>query len=342
MLSAQAEHFMRTPDSLARPNSGRSGAYSLTRISDRISFLYLDHCRVEQDDNGTHTRMETEDGVVYTTYLPTAAIACLMLGPGTSISAPAAAALARNGCCILMTGAGAVRLYSAWSPLSGSTALLNAQAKASSDPELRSQLAARMIRMRFPEAVIPERNSDGSAVRLEQLRGIEGARMKAVYQLEASRRRLTGWRRRSSDYDGTGPLDAVNEALNYANTALYGLCLAVVCALGMSPGLGIIHQGNPRAFVLDLADLYKAEITIPLAFRQVKSAAPGATVMEELRDDFRLLRLLPRIVDDVHRLLSVEPEAVGEWDEKALSLWGSGGMLVPAGHNRHGRDEGFS
>jgi CRISPR-associated protein Cas1 len=112
---------MRTPDSLARPNSGRSGAYSLTRISDRISFLYLDHCRVEQDDNGTHTRMETEDGVVYTTYLPTAAIACLMLGPGTSISAPAAAALARNGCCILMTGAGAVRLYSAWSPLSGST-----------------------------------------------------------------------------------------------------------------------------------------------------------------------------------------------------------------------------
>jgi hypothetical protein len=64
--------------------------------------------------------------------------------------------------------------------------------------------------------------------------------------------------------------------------------------------------------------------------------------MEELRDDFRLLRLLPRIVDDVHRLLSVEPEAVGEWDEKALSLWGSGGMLVPAGHNRHGRDEGFS
>lgn len=330
---------MKTPGALARPNSGRGGAFALTRISDRMTFLYLNLCRIEQDDNGTHTRVETDRGDVLTTYLPTASLACLMLGPGTSISAPAAAALARNGCSVVMVGEGAVRSYAVWSPLSRSTALLNAQARASVVPELRTQVAARMLRMRFPGVVVPEVNSDGTPVSLEQLRGLEGARVKAYYQAEMKRRRVSGWRRRKDDYDGKGPLDPINEALNYANTALYGVCQAVVCAMGMSPGLGILHEGNPRSFVLDVADLYKTAITIPLAFQQKHSEAPGPDVMRALRDDFRLLRLLPRIVDDIHTLLDVDSPADDEgWDLNELSLWGSGGDLIPAEHNRHLRD----
>lgn len=332
---------MRTPGALARPNAGRSGAVSLTRLSDRLSFLYLDKCRVEQDDNGTHARVETEDEVVHTTYIPTAALSCLMLGPGTSISAPAATALARNGCAVLMTGAGAVRMYSSWSPLSSSTSLLQAQAQISVMPELRSRAAVRMLRMRFPDLPIPEVNTDGSPVSLEQLRGLEGARMKAVYREQARRYRLSKWRRRFDESDGSGPLDAVNEALNHANTALYGVCLAAVCGLGMSPGLGIVHHGSARAFVLDIADLYKSEITVPLAFKQLNSGNPGRDVMRALRDEFRLLRLLPRIVDDIYRVLEIDlpDEDATDWDVDFLTLWGSNGSVVAAGHNRHGRDE---
>lgn len=332
---------MKTPGSLARPNSGRSGAISLTRLSDRLSFLYLDKCRVEQDDNGTHARVETADGTVHTTYLPSATLSCLLLGPGTSISAPAASALARTGCAVVMTGAGGVRTYSVWSPLSSSTRLLEAQARASVLPEIRSQVAVRMLRMRFPDLAVPEANRDGSPVTLEQLRGLEGARMKAVYREQARRYRMSSWRRRFDESDGKGPIDAVNEALNHANTALYGVCLAVVSGLGLSPGLGIVHHGSPRAFVLDIADLYKTEVTVPLAFKQLNSANPGRDVMRALRDEFRLLRLLPRIVDDLHALLDVDLPAgeTSDWDVDLLSLWGSDGSTVAAGHNRHGIDE---
>ncbi len=322
---------MSTPGSLARPSG-----IALSRVSDRLTFLYLDLCRIEQDDNGTHARIESEEGEVKTTYFPSASLSCLMLGPGTSISAPAAAALARNGCAVVFTGAGAVRGYSAWSPLSGSTKLLNAQAQASVDPTTRVRVASRMLRQRFPELIVPETRADGTPVSLETLRGLEGARMKGVYRQEAQRRRLTGWRRRSSDYDGNGPLDPVNEALNYANTSLYGLALSVVCALGMSPGLGIIHEGNPRAFVLDIADLYKSEFTIPLAFKQARSSNPGRDVMVALRKEFKLLRLLPRMVSDIHALLQIDdPEP--EWDLNIIRLW-SEGDTVGGGWNRHERD----
>lgn len=328
---------MITPGSLARPNSGRSGAVSLVRLSDRLSFLYVDKCRIEQDDNGTHTRIVDDEGTVYTTYIPSATLSCLLIGPGTSISAPAASALARDGCAVVMVGAGGVRMYSCWSPLSGSTALLMAQARASVIPEVRTAAASKMLRMRFPDMVLPA-NRDGTPVSLEQLRGLEGARMKAVYQMEARRRRLSGWRRRKDDFDNRGPIDPVNEALNYANTALYGVCLAVICGLGMSPGLGILHEGNPRSFALDIADLYKSEVVIPLAFKQSNSASPGPDVMRALRDNFRLLRLLPRVVDDIHRIFDIEPSA-DDWEVNDLSLWGTGGLLVDAGHNRHGLED---
>lgn len=333
---------MATPATLAKPNTGRDNVLILARLEDRLSFVYLDLCRIEQDDNGTHARMESETGTVKTTYLPTAKMACLLLGPGTSITAPAAAALARNGCAVLFVGSGGIRTFSTLSPLSNSTKLLNAQALASSDPVRRAAVAEQMLRMRFEDFEVPTSNTDGSPVSMEQLRGVEGVRMKAIYLNEARRRRLKGWHRRKSDSDGAGPLDPVNEALNYANTALYGVCLAAICGLGMSPGLGIIHEGNPRAFVLDIADLYKTDVTIPLAFRLAGNKNAGRAAMGKLRHEFYLMRLLPRIVNDLQSLFgdgSEDPEDEQEWEVRALSLWNTGGDLIPAEWNRHGRDE---
>lgn len=328
---------MATPQSLSRPNRGRSGALGLTRVSDRLSFLYLDYCRVEQDDNGTHARVASvASGEPGTTYLPSASLACLMLGPGTSVTAPAAAALARNGCAVVFVGAGAVRMYSTWSPLSSSTALLERQARAFADPVSRLSIAQQMLIRRFPDQVLP-----AEVVSLEQLRGFEGLRMKALYQFEARRRRLSGWRRRFDGSDGKGQLDPVNEALNAANTALYGICLAAICALGMSPGLGFIHSGSPRSFVLDVADLYKAELTIPLAFKLHQSSDPHRDVMRELREEFRLLRILPSVVNDLYEIFQMEP-GPDEWDIDSLSLWNTDGTFAAAGWNRYERDPGIS
>lgn len=315
---------MDTPRSLARPT-----ALSLSRVSDRLSFLYLDMCRVEQDDNGTLAWVETEAHGKRSVYLPVATLCSLLLGPGTTLTQPAAAGLSRNGCAVSFVGSGAVRSYSMFSPLSSSTSLLNAQARASVDPERRMDVAKAMFRMRFPEVMrdeIPD-------LSIEQLRGMEGARMRAVYRSHAQRHRLSKWRRNKGEL---GQLDPVNEALNYANTALYGVVHAAICALGMSPGLGVVHEGNPRAFVLDIADLYKAEVTIPLAFAQRKSNDPGRDVMMALRENFRLLRLLPRIVDDIHSLLGINDDEE-DWDVNDLHLWGPNGKMVPAGDNWAGR-----
>lgn len=90
-----------TPLQFKRPN-----AISLARVRDRLSFLYLDRCAVMQDDNGTLARVGVDTNRERTVYLPTATLASLMLGPGTSLTQPAAAALARTGCSVSFVGVG--------------------------------------------------------------------------------------------------------------------------------------------------------------------------------------------------------------------------------------------
>ncbi|WP_438948909.1 CRISPR-associated endonuclease Cas1 [Streptomyces mutabilis] len=78
--------------------------------------------------------------------------------------------------------------------------------------------------------------------------------------------------------------DDVNRLLSAANPALYGVCHAAVTGLGASPAIGFVHTGNALSFVLDIADLYKAEFTIPLAF---DLAAQGLTSERDARTALR-------------------------------------------------------
>lgn len=309
-----------TPLPFKRPN-----ALSLVRVSDRLSFLYIDRCAVAQDENGTLARVGVDTPNDRTVYLPTATLSCLLLGPGTSITQPAASALARVGCAVSFVGSGAVRSYGAFLSPYAPTTLLMRQALLASDTTERTASALRMYVKRFPGPLFEYAPPD---VSIEQLRGMEGARMKAVYQSEAKRRRLAGWRRNKGEL---GALDAVNEALNHANTALYGVVNGVVLALGLSPGLGIIHQGNRQAFVLDIADLYKTEVTIPLAFSLHRSEDAGRDATVALREQFRLLRLVKRIVDDIYEVLGVAIDSDtggGDWDVNELFLWSPEGIVA--------------
>ena len=171
--------------------------------------------------------------------------------------------------------------------------------KCYSDPALTLKVAREMFYRRF--GVRMERRS------IDQLRGIEGARVRELYKLKAREFGIPWHGRKYVPGNPFGETDAPNLALNVANTCLYGLVETGVLAAGMSTGLGFIHRGDRLSFVLDIADLYKMEHMVPLAFRMVakngKGAKPWPTlemdVRRACRDHFRESKLLDRVVTDM-------------------------------------------
>lgn len=222
----------------------------LPRVADSLSFLYADIVRIVQDDTGVLAQVDTPKGTERV-YLPTAAVSCLLLGPGTSITHRALSTLARHGTTVVCVGSGVVRCYAGITPTSLTTNWLEKQARCWADDNSRLQVAVRMYEHRFGESV-----PDGTT--LAQLRGMEGQRMKTLYRLLAQKYR-TGKFRRNYDPDAWDTQGPVNLALSAASACLYGVVHAVILALGCSPALGFVHSGTQHAFVYDVADLYKAK-----------------------------------------------------------------------------------
>ncbi|MFJ9597977.1 type I-E CRISPR-associated endonuclease Cas1e [Streptomyces virginiae] len=301
----------------------------LPRVADQMSFLYLDIVRIQQDDTGVLAEVTSEQRGTETVYLPTAALSCVLLGPGTSITARALTTFARHGTTVVFAGAGGVRTYAGAQSDSLSTTWLERQARAWADDQRRLAVATAMYEKRF---------GTGSATpgaTLAQLRGFEGQRVKALYQLLAKQHNI-GRFRRAYDPATWDSQDPVNLALSSANTCLYGIVHAAVLALGCSPALGFIHQGNQQAFVYDIADLYKAELTIPLAFSLNATPNPEAAARRSFRDGLRLYKLLPRIVADIQNLLDPSTtHDVPDPDEQLVDLWDPVTGTVPGGIN-HG------
>jgi CRISP-associated protein Cas1 len=297
----------------------------LPRVGDSLSFLFLDAVCVVQDKTGVCARVGAEGGGDRV-YLPMAALSCVLPGPGTSSTQPALATLARHGTIVVCVGSGAVRAYSGMQPTSLTTHWLERQATAWADDDMRLAVVTRMCLHRFGDHVPP----GGS---LAQLRGIEGQRVKALYRLLAQRHRISRFRR-NYDPESWDSQDPVNLALSAANACLYGVVHSAVLAMGCSPALGFIHSGTQHAFLYDIADLYKAETTIPLAFELHDSPRPESDVRRRLRDRFRLFRLLPRIVSDIQRVLDPDA-AVGALDHSPdlVHLWDPDLGELPAGVN---------
>jgi CRISPR-associated protein Cas1 len=189
-----------------------------------------------------------------------------------------------------------------------------------------------MYQMRFPD-------EDVSALTVQQLRGREGARIRAVYS-KFSRQFGVAWSGREYDSDDFESGSPVNKALSAAHACLYGLCHSVIAAMGLSPGLGFVHTGHERSFVYDIADLYKAEITIPAAF-EIAAKAPddiGGEVRRTVRDRLASGNILERCTKDIRRLLTENDADDSEqdagvdvlrlWDDKAGEV-ASGIMYYP-------------
>jgi CRISP-associated protein Cas1 len=247
-------------------------------------------------------------------------------GPGTSITQPALATFARHGTTVVCTGSGAVRAYAGIQPSSLTTGWLERQARAWADDNERLAVATRMYERRFDIEIPP-------GTSLAQMRGLEGQRVKALYRMLTQKHRITRFRR-NYDPDTWDTQDPVNLALSAANTCLYGVVHSAVLALGCTPALGFIHSGTQHAFVYDVAGLYKTKMTIPLAFAQHSATKPEQAVRRHLREQFRLFRLLPRIVTDIQYLL--DPRTDHTQDDRntqMVHLWDPELGELPAGVN---------
>ncbi|MEV0327941.1 type I-E CRISPR-associated endonuclease Cas1e [Micromonospora echinospora] len=302
----------------------------LNRAQDRLSFVYLERCVIHRDSNAITAT--DEKGVVH---IPGATLGVLMLGPGTSITQQAMMLLADNGATAVWVGEQGVRYYAHGRSLARSSRLIVAQAAAVSHRDRRLDVARAMYRMRFPD-------EDTHNLTMQQLRGKEGARVRRCYR-EHARRTGIAWTVRDYNPEDFASGDPVNQALSAAHACLYGVVHAVIVAIGASPALGFVHTGHERSFVYDIADLYKAEITIPVAFDIAVSGSTdiGADTRRAVRDRVTGGALLDRCVRDIRNLL-LRPACSGpiddEWtDEEAtdntVRLWDADGPELVAGRN---------
>jgi CRISPR-associated protein Cas1 len=238
----------------------------------------------------------------------------LLLGPGTTITHAAVSALAENGCSILWCGEEGVRFYAAGLGETRQAARLMHQARCVCDDDLRREVAWRMYELRFGYRL---REEEGD-VSLNSLRGMEGVRMREAYAGAAAEYDVpwTGRRYTRKDWHQADP---INRALSAASACMYGVCHAAIVSSGYSPALGFMHTGKQLSFVYDIADLYKTEITLPLAFRITAESAKDVEerVRYAARDAFHEKRLLKRIVDEIDALLDLPEESdagVGDVD----------------------------
>lgn len=300
----------------------------LTRVGDRISFVYLERCTVHRDDNAI-TATDT-DGV---THIPAATIGTLLLGPGTRITHQAMSVLGECGAGVAWVGEHGVRFYAAGRALTRSSALAEAQATAWANRRTRLEVARAMYRLRFPD-------DDPAGRTRQELLNMEGRRVKECYRRESARTGVP-WRRREYHHGDFSAGDAPNQAVTAAAQCMYGIAHAVVTALGCSPALGFVHSGHERSFVLDIADLYKTDIAIPAAF---EAAAHGSDdvatrTRRALRDRINSTALLDRCVRDIKHVLNYEERSStrAEPDADRMTVQTDGDVHIDSGRN-HGEE----
>lgn len=273
---------------------GKAELNEMPRIRDRMTFLYLEHCKLTRRD-GALCIWEADRGM---TLVPIADMMVLLLGPGVTVTHDAMTLVCDCGMTVNWVGEQCVRFYASGRCLTNKTSLAEQQARLFANSRLRTQVARRMYGMRFEDDV------SRSSIRV--MRGKEGVRVRKLYKNMAEQYGIPF--KRNYVLGDLLESDSVNQALSVANHCLYGVCHAAIAALGLSPYLGFVHCGNELAFVYDIADLYKHELTIPIAFEIGTSYSSDIpTVMRHrMRDEFYKQRLLKRIVEDTQYVLGIE------------------------------------
>lgn len=262
-------------------------------IKERLSLLFLEKGNVDVLDGS----FVLVDKTGIRTHIPVGGVSCLMLEPGTRVSHAAVTLAARAGTLLVWVGEAGVRLYSAGQPGGARSDRLLYQAALALDETARLNVVKKMFEMRFGEPP-PQKRS------VEQLRGIEGARVRAMYDLLAKKYRVK-WTRRNYDPSTWESGDIANRCLSSATACLYGVTEAAILAAGYAPAVGFLHTGKPRSFVFDIADIFKFETVVPAAFAAAakKPHDPEGEVRRACRDAFRQTKLLKRIIPTIEDVL---------------------------------------
>ena len=160
------------------------------------------------------------------------------------------------------------------------------------------KVVRKMYAMRFQEEPPAKRS-------IQQLRGIEGVRVRKIYELLAKRYGVE-WKHRDYDAKNWGSGDIPNRCLSSATACLYGITEAAVLAAGYAPAIGFIHTGKPLSFVYDIADVFKFETVAPVAFKiaSEKPTNPEQAVRHACREVFRTTKLLMRIIPGIEEILA--------------------------------------
>jgi CRISPR-associated protein Cas1 len=261
------------------------------------------------------------------THVPIGGVACLMLEPGTRVSHAAVALAARVGTLLVWIGEAGVRLYASGQPGGARADRLLYQAKLALDDSLRLKVVRKMYAIRFGEEP-PARRS------VEQLRGLEGARVRETYKLIAKKYGVE-WKARNYDTTDWDKGDLPNRCLSSATACLYGVTEAAVLAAGYAPAIGFIHTGKPLSFVYDVADIYKFDTVVPMAFKIASKNPhnPEQQVRLACRDIFRETRLLERIIPGIEEMLAageISPPTAAE--EAVAPALPNPASLGDAGH----------
>lgn len=262
-------------------------------IKERRSVLFLEKGHLDVLD-GAFVVVD-KNGV--RTHIPIGGVACLMLEPGIRVSHAAVTLSAHTGTLLVWVGEAGVRLYAAGQPGGARSDRLLFQARLALDEGARLKVVRKMFELRFGEPA-PARRS------VDQLRGIEGVRVRKLYAALA-RRYGVPWKSRKYDPQQWKKGDLPNRCLSSATACLYGLSEAAILAAGYAPAIGFLHSGKPRAFVYDIADLFKFETVVPVAFEVAakKPGDPEAAVRHKCRDVFRETKLLKRLIPTIEEVL---------------------------------------
>ena len=230
--------------------------------------------------------------------MPIATLNTLLLGPGTSVTHEAVKTAAAANCSICWVGEDSLLFYAAGFQPTSDSRNLRRQMELACNKKASLEVARAMFARRFPDADLEDKS-------LKEMMGMEGSRVRMLYQDKAQQYGV-GWKGRQFTPDRFELSDTTNKILTAANAALYGILCSAIHAMGYSPHIGFIHTGSPLPFIYDLADLYKAELCIDLAFALNKEMAGQYNkhlLAKRFRERVISMDLLSVVSKDITRLL---------------------------------------
>lgn len=263
----------------------------LPQVNTRYPFVYLEHGRLEIDDRSV--KFINADGEVIS--IPCGMINCILLGPGTSITHDAIKILSEYNCNVFWTGENGLKFYSCGISPTADSKNMRMQMQYACDKKKSLEIARKMFTKRFP-------NDDVSSKTLEQLKGMEGVRVKNLYALYADKYKVL-WNFRNANLTSFDDASITNKWITMFNQFLYSILCSATISLGFSPHIGFVHSGSPLPFIYDMADLYKEQLCIEPAFKLTDVVAfSKESAIDEFVKNVNDAKILKQFCNDIKML----------------------------------------